>query len=169
MSLKITSDKIVIQNSNNVEKFNSSQSLLYQVGYATGNTTLTSTNSWRYISHNLDIDTTKDIVTIYITLTSATGSVAANFVNLRIPAQSPIPIDVYARQVNTYYAAVDSTWMSAFANKEKVYFYAGWIPYQPKFTMEFDSTANITKGRMPQGTNHSLGFKWEMFVYRYIE
>jgi hypothetical protein len=167
MSLKITSDKIIIQNSNNVEKFNSSQRLLYQVGYATGNSTLTSSNSWRYIPHNLNIDTDNDIVTMYITLTSGTGSVASNFINLRVPAQSPIPIDVNARAVNTRYGAVDSTWMTAYASREIAHFYAGWLSYVTVLDMGWDSEPGISKGSTPAGTNHSLGFKWEIYVYKY--
>lgn len=162
MSLQITTDKIVIQNANNVEKFNSSQRLVYQSGYASGSSSLSSSQNFQAISHGLTISDT-DIVTVYVELTSATGSVGAGLIGLKVPAQSPIPIDFYARN-DANNAAVDSTYMSAYTSREFVHFFSATAP---AFNITFGSTYSGSAAGRVAATSHNLSFRWEIFVYKY--
>jgi hypothetical protein len=167
MSLKITSDKIVIQNANNVEKFNSSQRLLYQIGYSTGSTSVSSTTNSRAILHGLSFDENKDIVTSFITITAGSGAIADNLVGLRQPAQGFVPIDFYARNVRNN-AAIDSSWISAYVGRDYIFFVGHTSNYFNNFTTPLGTTQCTTNSEAAY-IDRTISLNYEIFVYRYTE
>jgi hypothetical protein len=155
MSLEISSNKIIIHNAAGVEKFNSSQRLLYQTGYASGtNVSLNSTTLRQAISHGLTYDPSKDIAIPFITLTSGGGTIGTSILNVRMPAQGTVPIDFYARNVNNR-PAIDGSWITTFVNDKYIFLRGCHTPY------------NHPPLYQANGINYSIVLNWELFVYRY--
>lgn len=157
MTLEVTPSLIKINNASGVEKFNSSQRLLYQTGYATGSGISLNSNIQRTrVQHGLTIDETRDIVAAYVTLTSAGGAIGSSLVGLRQPAQGMIPIDFYARNVSNK-PAIDSSWITLYVSPRDVFFYGGWMSYAD----------NMWGTLHPEPINYSITLNWEIFVYNY--
>jgi hypothetical protein len=160
MSLEVNANKIIIHNSAGVEKFNSSQRLLYQIGYASGvNVSLNSSTFSRAIAHGLTYDPTKDIATAFITITSCSngssgGTIGTYLIGQRIPVQGMVPIDFYARNVSNR-PAIDGSWITSYVNSEYLFLGGNHCAY------------DVSSLRIPNPINFSVVLNWEVFVYRY--
>jgi hypothetical protein len=158
MSLEVSGNKIIIHNSSGIEKFNSSQRLLYQTGYAAGtNLGVGASTKFTAMPHGLTIDNSKDIVTAYITLTTASGSIADSLLNVRQPAQGMIPIDFYARNVSNT-PAVDSSWITVYVTPDHIILSGSYESYSQQQQADNKFSPNIQNGTQ---------MDWEIFVYRY--
>lgn len=158
MSLEVSGNKIIIHNAAGVEKFNSSQRLLYQTGYASGtNLGVDASTKFNATRHYLTIDPAKDIITAYVTITTATGSIANSLLNVRQPAQGMIPIDFYARNESNL-PAVDSSWITIYVSPDHIILSGSYESYNQSPQPHTRLSPNIQNATL---------MDWEIFVYRY--
>jgi hypothetical protein len=176
MSLELTGEKLIIHNNSGVEKFNSDQDLIHQIGYATWS------GQWSYLNytlnwdHGLNINTAGDIVVPYITITSGTdniGSIASQFIGIRQPAQGLVPMNFDARNVDNL-PTLDSAYISIYVGKDKVFLTNHSLPYNLQgggngtgATSQRGSIAYNAK-KAPQAGIGTVYYTFEMFVYRYV-
>jgi hypothetical protein len=90
MTLKITSNKIYIQNTSGLTKFDSNNHLLYRYGYKSGSFDLTGSSNYQTQSLGFTINE-KAIPVIYITVTYAAGSILSTMINIRLPLSGAFP------------------------------------------------------------------------------
>lgn len=91
MTLKITSNKIIVENQNGIEKFNSNNHLLYKQAYATGSVSLS--GGTPSVNNNLGFTVSNtNIYSIYITMTNCSGSIGSSLIGVKIPLSGAMPI-----------------------------------------------------------------------------
>jgi hypothetical protein len=91
MSLKITSNQILIQNSAGVTKFSSSDKLLYLKGYQSGSVTMNANdvNTW----FATPIGSPSDIILMKIEFTSSNGNLVSSFLGYEMMVAGSIALN----------------------------------------------------------------------------
>lgn len=135
MTLKITSNKIIIENNVGQTKFDSSNHLLYKKAYATGSISLNSgtTSVNRSLGFTVDGST---IYSIHITMTACSGSIGSSLINVKVPLSGAMPIhwegyvsgNVPAASQENLEVCVDAGFLKA-----QTIFYAGNNTSLPSF------------------------------------
>ena len=91
MSLSIDSSKICIQNEVGTTKFDSTNGLLYRVGYLSNTVTL---SNHSVVAHGMNYDPTTDVAIGQYTVTACSGNVGSSFVGNKFPIAVPLLLHV---------------------------------------------------------------------------
>jgi hypothetical protein len=153
MSLRVTSDRIIIENALGVAKFDSTQRLVFQRGYTTGSTTVSGSVFRAQVPHNLVFDPTTDFYSLFFRITACAGNGVTNLLNLRIPGNNQILVHQTGRN-NGSVIYTDATLFSALVTRNSVVF------------NHFTRNAEIPHVRL---SGFSVSLTYELFIYRYLQ
>lgn len=150
MTLQVTSNQIAINNAAGVQKFNSSQSLVFRKAVVSGSAvTLNASAPATFVLNQLSAPLSGgDFPVFYITITSATGNGALAMVNVKQPASGSVFMEqsiVTASSTST----VEFEYFSCRTRDRHV---------------QFQATRTKFDGQ-PEAVLTSVTFNWELYVY----
>lgn len=154
MSLRVDSTKIYIENSAGTTKFDSSQRLVFRGGTKTGSTTISSVQHGKQITHGLTFDPDEHFYNLFITITACSGNAVSDLIDVRIPANNQLLINLDTTLVSSQVTAY-SLVLSAAVSKSELIFTYGEHAVEP-FT--------FTEYRLP---GISISFDYELYLFRY--
>jgi hypothetical protein len=102
MSLKIDSNKIYIENSSGITKFDSSNGLIYKVASLSGSKTFSGATNYEIFPHNFNYNPNTDIIIGNYKVTACSGNLASAFINAQLPIS--VPVCLHVENVAAVYA-----------------------------------------------------------------
>lgn len=108
MSLEVTNSDIIIHNPSGTLKFTSNSKLLYEMAYATGNTSITSSD----VSINFDAPDSNSFNVLSIKITSTTNSEMNDLLDIVMPINANIQTGLHTN-AHASKAQASSLWLSA--------------------------------------------------------
>jgi hypothetical protein len=156
MSLRVDSTKIYIENSAGTTKFDSSQRLVFRSGQKTGSTTIGATDFSKQISHGLTFDPDEHFYNLYITITACSGSAVADLIDVRLPANNQLCVDLDTTLVSGQVNAKSTMLSAAVSKSELVFTYGTHMSGIPNWNDAEYFRAGF-----------SISFDYELFLFRY--
>lgn len=153
MSLRVTSDRIIIENAVGAPKFDSTQRLVFQRGYTTGSSTVSGSVFQSQVPHNLVFDPATDFYSLFFRITACAGNGVSNLLNLRIPGNNQILINQTGRNVGSI-IYTEPTLFNALVTQNNIMF------------SHFTNHAEKPFIRL---SGFSVSLTYELFIYRYLQ
>ena len=164
MSLRVTSNNILIENAAGTTKFDSGDRLVVRSGVKTGSTTIGTSSLSKVLNHGLTYDDDDYFYTLFIKITACAGNGVEDLINVRIPANNQLlvhfdaPLHTYAFQAYGTQAIAYSTTLSTAVSSTQLIFTYGTHQNGAAYPNDGDY-------RNPQV---SISFNYELYVYRYL-
>lgn len=156
MSLRVDSTKIYIENAAGDTKFDSTQRLVFRGGTKTGSTTITSTQYSKQISHGLTFDPDKFFYNLFITITACSGNGVTDLINVRVPANNQLLINLDTTLVDSVVDAYSLVLSAAVSKSELIFTYG-----------EHGVATLVFPEYRPPGL--SISFDYELYLFRFSE